>query len=145
MKNQIITYTAILFLLGFLGSCKVYRNVENLNPKSSEEERAGDFDVSSLNKLVEGDQIIIRTLEGKKYRLFYKRLLGNQLIGTTINKGLNQSQINQNIEFAIADIEQLWVKRVSAAATIPVVIISVMGILVGIVVIAWSTGGGFGW
>ncbi|MDP2042119.1 MAG: hypothetical protein Q8S14_02045 [Algoriphagus sp.] len=145
MKNQIITYTAILFLLGFLGSCKVYRNVENLNPKSSEEERAGDFDVSSLNKLVEGDQIIIRTLEGKKYRLFYKRLHGNQLIGTTINKGLDQSQINQNIEFAIADIEQLWVKRVSAAATVPIVIVSSLGLAFGILVIALTSGGGFGW
>lgn len=143
MKNQIITYTAILFLLGFLGSCKVYRNVENLNPKSSEEERAGDFDVSSLNKLVEGDQIIIRTLEGKKYRLFYKRLHGNQLNGTTINKGLDQSQINQNIELAIADIEQLWVKRVSAAATVPIVIVSSLGLAFGILVIALTSGGGF--
>ncbi len=143
MKNQTITTVAIFFIMIILGSCKVYRNVENLNPKSSEEERAGDFDISLLNKLVEGDRIIIRTLEGKKYRLFYKRLNGNQLIGTTINNGLDQSEINQNIEFAIANIEQLWVKRVSAAATIPIVIVSSLGLAFGILIIGLSTGGGF--
>jgi hypothetical protein len=145
MKNQIITYIVILFLLGFLGSCKVYRNIENLNPKSTEEERAGDFDISSLNKLVEGDRIIIRTFEGKKYRLFYKRLNGNQLIGTTINNGLHQSEISRNIELPIADIKQLWVKRVSAAATVPIVIVSSLGLAFVILAIALTSGGGFGW
>lgn len=139
-KLKILSFLAIAFLLS---SCKAYRNVENLNPKSSEEERAGDFDINSLNKLIEGDRIILTTIDGKKHNLFYKRINGDQLLGTIINKGLDKSEITENFALDIADIEKVWVKRVSAAATAPVAVLGALGILFGIFAIAVSSGGGY--
>lgn len=143
MKNLKALLLPLLLICFFLSSCKAYRNLENLNPKSSEEERAGDFDISSLNKLVEGDRIILITIDGVKHNLIYKRIDGDQILGTTINNGLNKSQITEDIIFAIADIEKVWVKRVSAAATAPVAVLGALGILFGIYAIGVSSGSGY--
>lgn len=145
MKNQKLRIFCILAIAFLLCSCKAYRNLENLNPKVLVEGRAGDFDVNSLNKLVEGDRIIVTTIDGKKHNLFYKRINGDQLLGTIINKGLNKSEKTENYELAITDIEKVWVLRKSAAATAPVVILGAVGLFFGILAIALSSGGGFGW
>ncbi|MBA4301626.1 MAG: hypothetical protein C0433_16215 [Cyclobacterium sp.] len=103
------------------------------------------FDITSLEKLIEGDRIIIKSKNNKLYHAYFKLVQGEMLMVTLWKEDSKKIDPPHAFQLPVSEIEHLKVIRVSAAATIPVVIISALGIFVGIVVIAWSTGGGFGW
>jgi hypothetical protein len=145
MKNLIKSLVVGLLLLILFPSCKTYRNVENLKPSIPLAQRTEVFDITSLEKLIEGDRIIIQSKNNKLYHAYFKLVQGEMLMGTLWKEDSKKLYSPQAFQLQLSKIEHLKVLRVSAAATIPVVIISAMGILVGIVVIAWSSGGGFGW
>lgn len=116
-------------MLVFLGSCKVYRNVEHLKPSYSKEEKAGEFIPESLIRLVVGDMIQVKTKSGDIYYMNYNRLNGNKLMGTLWK--LNGKKINptKSAEISIAEIEELKVKKGSATATMAFTSIIILGVV----------------
>ncbi|SEG19557.1 hypothetical protein SAMN03080598_02844 [Algoriphagus boritolerans DSM 17298 = JCM 18970] len=136
MEKLKIVVPGLLVLLFLLSCCKVYLDVEKLKSKVSKKIRARDFDVSSLNKLVVGNRLILRTIDGKKYLLFYEGVNEGKLIGKSINHVLRQAENIKNIELSVSDIEKLWVQRVSAAATVPIVLVCSLGLAMGILIIS---------
>lgn len=145
MKNQKLAILCFLVFAILLGSCKAYRDVENLSPRVSKEIKAGPFEKSTLNKLVEGDQVIVKTLDGKMYYITFKEIKGNSLNGSVSKIDDKVYTLKENIDIPVSDIENLLVKRESVAATAPVAVLIAMGILFGIYAIAVSSGGGMGW
>ncbi len=132
MENLINSLTIGIILLLFLSSCKAYRNVENLKPKATEDVKSGSFDRSSLAKLVPGDQLIVTTLTGFTYRMIYTNYTGVGLVGSAWKVNDQKLDISQKTEIPFEEIDQVRVKRVSAAATITVVVISTTIIVVPI-------------
>lgn len=131
--NTILLSLVVLLLL--LGSCKGYRDVENLSPRVSKEIKAGPFEKSTLNKLVEGDEVIVKTLDGKMYYLTFKQVNGENLNGTVSKIDDKILEPKQNMEIPVSEIENLQVWRKSIAATAPVAVLVAMGIIVGIYVL----------
>jgi len=140
-RNAILLSSVVLLLS--LGSCKAYKDVENLSPRVSKEIKAGPFEKSTLNKLVEGDQVVVKTLDGKKYYITFKEIKGNSLNGSVSKIDDKVFKPKENIDIPVSEIENLMVWRKSAAATAPVAILIAMGILFGIYAIAVSSGGGY--
>lgn len=145
MKMRKTYLLSLVALLLTLGSCKAYRDVENLSPRVSKEVKAGPFEKSTLNKLVEGDQVVVKTLDGKKYHITFKEIKGDSLNGSVSKIDDKVFTPKENIDIPVSEIENLWVNRESAAATAPVAVLLAMGILFGIYAIAVSSGGGMGW
>ncbi|WP_026950099.1 hypothetical protein [Algoriphagus mannitolivorans] len=145
MKKNIFHLVLGTAILGIIFSCKTYRNVENLKPAVSKEIQEGPFVKESLSKLNEGDKVIVYLITGEKYYLNYKQINGKDLVGIIGKLNKEKIEPNQRLEIPIDHIEKVYVYRFSAAATTPVVLISALGIFVGIVAIIWSSGGGFGW
>lgn len=138
MKNLHLIF--IFAMLSFLVSCKAYRNVENLEPKSSKEVKAGPFDRSSLTKLVPGDKIKIVTVSGFTYSMTFMNWTGDHVKGTV--RKVNSSHVLEGEvkEIRIDEIENLYVRRFSAGATVPVVAVGAvaLGFLVLIAAFALS-------
>ncbi|MFN3998201.1 hypothetical protein [Algoriphagus sp.] len=145
MKNKRFTLFGLLILSLFLCSCKAYRNVENLKPRTSEEIKEGPFDKSALNKLVPGDEIILFTISGFRYNMTYSNVNGVNIRGSIQKVNKSKILVEEIKEIPIDEIETLYVRRVSAAATAPLVALGGLGISIAIVAISWSNGGGFGW
>lgn len=145
MKTTAIKLVLSLIILPLIFSCKAYRNVENLQPKSSEEMKAGSFDEAELKKLVPGDRITVSSTTGFKYYMVYQNYTSDKLVGSAWKVNQEKLEIPQKTEIPLEEIHQIRVWRVSAAATAPLVAFGAMGIFVGIVAIIWSSGGGFGW
>lgn len=132
MKTKNSIRLCLIAFLFSLASCKVYRDVENLSPKVSKEAKAGPFDESSLDKLIEGDLVIVKTLSGKELRLTFSEIKGGNLRGIA-SKIDNKILIpKENVEISISEIENLNVRRVSPAATVPLAIFGALGIIIGI-------------
>jgi hypothetical protein len=143
MKNKRFTLFGLLILSLLLSSCKAYRNVENLMPKTSQEIKEGPFDRSALNKLVPGDKIILSTISGFKYNMTYSNGSEENIRGTMQKVNKSKILVEEIKEIPIDEIETLYVRRVSAAATIPLAVFGAMGVLFGIFAIAVSSGGGY--
>ena len=122
MKNWSKLLIYVLSLIFFF-SCKAYRNVENLKPKSSKEVQAGSFDRNSLVKLVPGDRITVNATTGFKYYMVYQNYTGDKLIGSVWKVNDEKLEIPQKTEIPFEEIDQVRVRRVSAAATVPVIVI----------------------
>lgn len=124
-------------LFFFLGSCKVYRNVENLKPSYSKEKKAGEFVSESLTRLADGDKILVNTKSGEEYFMRYKRVQSQNLIGEVWR--LNGHWINpiQTVEISIAEIEEVRVKKLSSAATLAFTFAVLLGF--GIYILATFT------
>ena len=101
-------------VLPFLYSCKVYRNIENVNPKTSEEVKAGPFDSAALAKLVPGEKIIVNTEKGFKYRMTFSNLNGENLVGSVQKVNRRKVIAEEMVEIPIQEIENLYAKRKSA-------------------------------
>ena len=144
MKEKLILLR-ILALLLLLGSCKAYRNVENLEPKVSKEAKEGPFVKSELSKLVPGDKILVEATTGFKYYLIYQNYTSDNLVGSAWKVNDEKLETPKPIEIPFGEIDQIRVWRVSAGATAPIVVLGTMGIIVAIAAIVWSSGGGYGW
>lgn len=129
MKNIKILPFCFAVLFCFLGSCKVYRDVENLKPRISKEEKAGEFVSASLARLVEGDMLFIKTKSDESYYLHYYRLNGTNLMGKLWM--LNGKKINptKTVEIPIAEIEVVKVKKFSPAASLAFTSLIVFGVV----------------
>lgn len=132
MKIEAVRMVLIMVLLSLGFSCKVYRDVENLRPKVSREAKAGPFDESSLGKLIEGDLVIVKTLTGKEFKLTFTEIVGGSLSGIASKIDDKILIPKEKVEIPISDIENLNVRRVSPAATVPIVIFGALGIIIGI-------------
>jgi hypothetical protein len=122
MKNLVNLLFLGLILLLVFSSCKAYRNVENLKPKTVKELKTGPFDKASLSKLVPGEKIIVTTLSRFEYRMTFSNLDGDNLVGSV--QKVNKSKVigEEVLKIPIHEIESLYAKRKSAAATILVVV-----------------------
>nr|WP_287937597.1 hypothetical protein [Algoriphagus sp.] len=143
MKNLHLIF--IFAMLSSLVSCKAYRNVENLEPKSSKEVKSGPFDRSSLTKLVPGDKIKIVTVSGFTYSMTFMNWTGEHVRGTVRKVNSERVLMGEVKDIPINEIEDLYVRRVSAAASLPLVLVSGLGVVVGIIAIVWANGGGMAW
>jgi len=141
MKNQRKILFSLLTLLFLLGSCKAYRDVENLKPGVSKKIKAGPFEKSTLNKLVQGDEVIVKTIDGKKYYITFKEIKGNSLNGSVSKIDDKVFTPKENIDIPVSEIENLRVWRKSIAATAPFAVLVAMGIYVGIWILVVSIGG----
>lgn len=79
------------------------------------------------------------------YYLTFKQINEENLNGTVSKIDDKVFSPKENKDIPVSEIENLWVKRESVAATAPVAILIAMGILFGIYAIAVSSGGGMGW
>lgn len=143
MKTLAVRLVLAFMMLSLIFSCKAYRNVENLKPKTSEEVKAGPFDKNELKKLVPGDKITVSSTTGFKFYMIYQNYTGDKLVGSAWKVNQEKLEIPQKTEIPIEDIDQIRVRRVSAAATAPFVALGAMGIWTAIVAIIWSSDGGF--
>jgi hypothetical protein len=132
-----------LTLLLICASCKVYRDVENLKPKTSKEARAGQFDKGALSKLVSGDKIVVTTLSGFEYYMTYSNVVGENIRGSVQKVNRSKVSVEETKEIPIHDIDSLYVRRVSGGATVPVVLVSAFGVFVGGLLIAYALSDGF--
>lgn len=106
-----------------ISSCKAYRNVENLNPKSPTELNEGVFDKSAISKLVPGDIITVNASTGFKYYMVFQSYTGENLVGSVWKVNEEKLEIPQKTEIPFDEIDLIRVRRVSPAATVPVVVI----------------------
>lgn len=120
MNTHKLSLFYFLAIALFLSSCKVYRNVENLEPSSSKEERAGEFVIKSLAKLVEGDKILVNTKSGETYFMYYDRLNNSKLEGTLWLLNGDKISPTKTVEIPISEIEEVKVKKFSPAATLAI-------------------------
>ena len=142
MKTGNKVMAMVFFTSILLGSCKAYRNVENLQPGVSKEVQKGPFVQESLAKLIEGDKIFIESINGDEFYLYYKQVNGKNLNGTLIKKNRNRIEGNQRIEIPIVEIEKLYVLRNSAGATTVAVIFGSFAAAAGIFLLVFAIGGG---
>lgn len=132
MKNLMKSIVYAISVILIFTSCKTYRDLENLNPKSSAEVKKGPFDRSSLNKLVAGDKIKVFTSSGISYQMTFIDSTEEHVKGTLTNMDSEEVLEGEVKEIPIDEIETLYVRRVSAAATAPLVIFGALGIVIGI-------------
>lgn len=131
---------AILFY-----SCKAYRNLENINPKVPKEIQAGPFDKSELEKLIPDDKIVVKSTSGIKYYMTYQNYTEDKLVGSVWKVDESRLETPNSQEIPLDEIEILYVRRVSAAATAPIAVFGAFVIFYGILAILLSSGDGFGW
>jgi hypothetical protein len=143
MKNQKFVYLYIFAIAILLTSCKAYRNLENINPRVSKENQAVPFDKNELKKLIPGDQIVVESTSGFKQYLIYQNFTEDKLVGSVWKEDQSKPETPKSIEIPFEEIEQVRVRRVSAAATVPLAVFAAMGVLFGIYAIAVSSGGGY--
>jgi len=134
MKNIKILPFCFAVLFCFLGSCKVYRDVENLKPSYSKEAKAGSFASGALTRLIEGDQIQVKTKSGETYYMNYKQIHGQNLFGTVWKVDKNKIPPIKAIEIPIAEIEEVRVKRLSIGAT-SLFVVGAAGVAFGILLL----------
>jgi len=115
MKKTYYLLLLLIFPQLFLGGCKAYRNVENLKPKEAKVE---GFNQASLNKLVEGDNILVIDKTGKAYHINFKQIDGQNLLGLVSKINGKKIQPSEEIDIPISMIDELKVKRFSPGATI---------------------------
>lgn len=129
MKTQSIHLLFLIIVASSLFSCKVYRNVENLQPKVPKAERQGPFTVSSLEKLVAGDKISVLTLDGKKHKMNNQQRTENVLFGKFAQMDCRKVKTEEQIEIQVSDIEELSILRKSPAATVSLVLGCSFGVI----------------
>jgi len=143
MKNQKISIVGVFILMFLLGSCKAYRNLEYINPRVSYETQAGPFDKRELEKLIPGDQIVVESTSGFKQYLIYQNFTEDKLVGSVWKGDQSKPETPKSIEIPFEEIEKVRVRRVSAAATAPLVALGAIAIFIAIVAISLSSNGLF--
>lgn len=117
MKNTLKPFWLFLFLILVFSSCKTYRNVENLKPKTSKDKTEVRIDRTSIDKLIPGDEIIVNTVEGFTYNMIFRIRDGIYLVGNVQKVNSEKLPKPEALRIPIEEIETLKVKRVSPAAT----------------------------
>jgi hypothetical protein len=144
MKNRAITLFCFLAIAFFLGSCKAYRNLENINPKVPKEIQAGPFDKSELKKLIPGDRITVNATTGFKYYMVYQNYTGEKLVGSVWKVNDEKLETPHKTEIAFEEIDQVRVRKVSAPVTF--VTVGIFGAIIILPIAAFlSTGLDLGW
>lgn len=116
MKRSVKILNVVLILLLVFSSCKTYRDLENLRIKVPKDLRAGEIDSSQIGKLVQGDNLRITKKDGTRIDMIYQTFETDTLFGIDSNKSV---KMKETLHVALSDIEELHVRRVSVALTIP--------------------------
>lgn len=143
MRNSGLNVVFPFLILLVFSSCKAYRNVENLMPKTPNEIQKGPFVKESLSKLVNGDKIQVLTLSGDTKMMVFRHIEDEKVVGEHYGKNGNEIKSNQKIEIPLGEIDKLYVKRVSPGPSIALGLVSVLGLIFGIYAIAVSSGDGY--
>ena len=141
MKTLAFKAVLTLMLLSLMFSCKMYRDIENINPKTSKEAKAGPFDKASLTKLEPGEKVIVHTLSGFKYQMTFSNLSEDNLVGSA--QKVNKSKVigEEVVEIPLSEIESMYVRRKSAGVTIPVFMAAGVAAYFAFIVLAFALGG----
>lgn len=132
-----------MLMLPFLFSCKAYRDIEKINPKTSNEMKAGSFDKASLSKLVPGEKMIIITQSGFEYSMTFSNLDEVNIVGSVQKVNKSRVLVEEIKEIPISEIDTLYVKRVSAGATAPVLLLAGGAVFFVVLIIALASSDGF--
>ncbi|MCL6257487.1 hypothetical protein M3O96_00185 [Aquiflexum sp. TKW24L] len=73
MKNKFVISRLNLILIFFIltVSCKSYRNVEKLDPKTCKNQEGFFVAESEFDKIKEGEKILVKLTTGEKYYMLY--------------------------------------------------------------------------
>ena len=142
MKTLLKSLAKVSILVLILSSCKMYRNVENLQPNLPKDQRLEYFDVKSLDKLEEGDPILIRSKNDRLYYVTFERVQADSLIGTSWKSGSIKLENNTPFQISVNDILSLKVRRVSAGFTIGgIILVGIITVLIVNSIELFSSGG----
>jgi len=116
MKRSFVILLGIV-LISMLGSCKAFRNPENLNPMYEINSPELGLLIPGLQNLVVGDLVKIISNDSQVYYMIFDRVEDGQLQGYLTKKSGRKRQ-ESVFAMPITDIKTIKVKRKSPAATI---------------------------
>jgi len=93
--------------------------------------------------LVPGGKIILTTISGFRHNMTCSNVNGENTRGIMQNVNKSNVLVGEIKGIPLDEVEILYEKRVSAAATVPLAVLGAMGVLFGIYAIAVSSGGGY--
>ena len=122
MRTCLKHLIVISIFIGVFSSCKTFREVENLRPKSPEEQRVGEIQRSQLTKLKKADFLRNTKKGGVLVYIKFRAFEADTLYGTSERSGIMATKPVSDLKMAFSEIEELRVKRVGPALTIPVAV-----------------------
>lgn len=116
MKRSVVVLLGMV-LISILGSCKAFRNPENLNPMYEINSPELDLIIPGLQNLVVGDRVKIISNDSQVYYMIFDKVEDGQIQGFLTKKSGRKRQGSVFV-MSLTDIKTLKVKRKSPAATI---------------------------
>lgn len=112
---------ALIFCL-VLASCKVYQNVDWINPKLPIEDRKESFELRQLERITKGDSLLLIARDSKNYYFIYSQTVNDSIQGLFWKFQNQRIQFPISSSFPVSQIEELKVRKYDLGTTLQVAI-----------------------